>query len=74
MLHSKSANKTLILIVKSSLALPFGAALLAGALAGCGQTGPLYMPNPPARPAPVVVDQPAQPVPSNNASTPAPYR
>ncbi|MEM8513237.1 putative small lipoprotein YifL [Massilia sp. MP_M2] len=64
--------------MKSSLALPFGAALLASvvatSLAGCGQTGPLYMPNPPARPVPVVVDQPAQPVPSNNASTPAPYR
>ncbi|MEW7849942.1 lipoprotein [Massilia aurea] len=64
--------------MKSSLARPFGAVLLAFAVstlvAGCGQTGPLYMPNPPARPVPVVIDQPAQPVPSNNASTPAPYR
>jgi predicted small lipoprotein YifL len=37
-----------ILIVKSSLALIIGAAAL---LAGCGQTGPLYMPKPPAKPA-----------------------
>lgn len=63
----------MILIVKSPLAL-LSAAALAGVLAGCGQTGPLYMPNPPSRPAPAPVEQPAQPVPSNNASTPAPHR
>jgi predicted small lipoprotein YifL len=48
-----------ILIVKSSLALFIGAAAL---LAGCGQTGPLYMPKPPARPAPAPAAQPAIPV------------
>ena len=56
--------------MKSSIAL----LLSAIALSGCGQTGPLYMPNPPAKPAPVPVEQPAQPVPSNNASTPAPTK
>jgi len=43
-----------ILIVKSPTALFPAAALLAlaaTALTGCGQTGPLYMPTPPARPA-----------------------
>ncbi|WP_312514366.1 LPS translocon maturation chaperone LptM [Massilia sp.] len=62
--------------MKSTLALLSGSALLAGLLAGCGQTGPLYMPNPPSRPAPTPAqtEQPPQPVPSNNASTPAPHR
>ncbi|WP_306395286.1 LPS translocon maturation chaperone LptM [Telluria beijingensis] len=64
----------MILIVKSTLALLPGAVLLAGALSGCGQTGDLYMPTPPSRPAPAPVEQPPQPVPSNNASTPAPNR
>ncbi|WP_371868518.1 LPS translocon maturation chaperone LptM [Telluria aromaticivorans] len=60
--------------MKSSIALLCGAAMLA-ALAGCGQTGPLYMPNPPAKPVPAAaVEQPAQPVPSNNASVPAPTK
>ncbi|PYD93604.1 LPS translocon maturation chaperone LptM [Massilia timonae] len=63
--------------MKSSLAL-LPAAVLLAALSGCGQTGDLYMPTPPARPtsAPPAapVDQPPQPVPSNNASTPAPHR
>ncbi|MEX5747965.1 lipoprotein [Massilia sp. X63] len=63
--------------MKSTIALLSGAAVLA-ALAGCGQTGPLYMPNPPAKPAPSATaaanPQPAQPVPSNNASTPAPTK
>ena len=48
------------------------------ALSGCGQTGPLYLPNPPAKPAPAASaaanPQPAQPVPSNNASVPAPTK
>ena len=44
------------------------------ALAGCGQTGPLYLPNPPAKPVPAAAEQPAQPVPSNNASVPAPTK
>ncbi|MFC0251495.1 LPS translocon maturation chaperone LptM [Massilia consociata] len=61
--------------MKSTIALLSGAGLVAAALAGCGQTGPLYMPTPPAKPAPVAVpEQPAQPVPSNNASTPAPTK
>jgi predicted small lipoprotein YifL len=46
-----------ILIVKSTLALIIGAA---GLLAGCGQTGPLYLPKPPAKPAPAA-KKPAQP-------------
>jgi len=42
-----------ILIVKSLNVLFPSAALLALAatLTGCGQTGPLYMPTPPAKPA-----------------------
>lgn len=64
----------MILIVKSSLALPTAAILLAGLLAGCGQTGPLYMPNPPAKPAPAQVETPPQPVTTNNATTPAPTK
>ncbi|MGH8855923.1 MAG: LPS translocon maturation chaperone LptM [Telluria sp.] len=61
--------------MKSSIARVSGAVLVA-ALAGCGQTGPLYMPTPPAKPAPSAAanSQPAQPVPSNNASTPAPTK
>jgi predicted small lipoprotein YifL len=47
-----------ILIVKSSYALITAAAL---ALAGCGQTGPLYMPKPPAKPA-APAAKPATPV------------
>jgi len=47
-------------------------------VAGCGQTGPLYMPTPPAKPSPAATAAanplPAQPVPSNNASTPAPNK
>lgn len=61
--------------MKSTIALLSGAAVLAAlaaGLAGCGQTGPLYMPNPPAKPAATPV--PAQPVPSNNASIPAPTK
>jgi len=56
--------------VKSTIALLCGAMLLAG----CGQTGPLYMPTAPAKPAPAANPLPAQPVPSNNASTPAPNK
>ncbi|WP_170976699.1 lipoprotein [Massilia sp. HP4] len=59
--------------MKSSLVL-LPAVLLAAAVSGCGQTGDLYMPTPPNRPAPPPVEQPLQPVPSNNASTPAPHR
>ncbi|QOY94947.1 lipoprotein [Massilia sp. UMI-21] len=52
-----------------------GAGLVAVFLAGCGQTGPLYMPTPPAKPAPAAdTPRPAPPVPSNNASIPAPTR
>jgi predicted small lipoprotein YifL len=47
-----------ILIVKSSYALITAAAL---ALAGCGQTGPLYMPKRPAKPAEPAV-KPVTPV------------
>ena len=40
----------MILIVKSPFALLTSLATLM-ALSACGQTGPLYMPKPPARPA-----------------------
>ncbi|MGJ9418921.1 lipoprotein [Massilia sp. CMS3.1] len=50
----------MILIVKSPSALPFAAALVL-VLAGCGQTGPLYMPTPPAKPAAAPI-QPVTPV------------
>ncbi|VXC08185.1 lipoprotein [Massilia sp. 9I] len=64
--------------MNSTIARLSGAGLAAAMLAGCGQTGPLYMPNPPAKPAPAATaaanPQPAQPVPSNNASTPAPTK
>ncbi|MDQ1919913.1 LPS translocon maturation chaperone LptM [Massilia pseudoviolaceinigra] len=46
--------------MKSSSALNIGiAAVVFGLLAGCGQTGPLYLPKPPAKPA----------VPANAAAT-----
>jgi predicted small lipoprotein YifL len=67
MLHSKISYQTPILIVKSCLAFYIAAAVaLSGALAGCGQPGPLYMPKPPAKPAaaapaPVVPALPASP-------------
>ncbi|MFC5459587.1 LPS translocon maturation chaperone LptM [Massilia niabensis] len=38
-------------------------------VAGCGQTGPLYMPQPPARPA---AQTPAPATPAPAATTPAP--
>ncbi|MTV51627.1 hypothetical protein GM672_02650 [Massilia buxea] len=56
-----------MLIVKFTLALPVLAAVL---LSACGQTGPLYMPKPPAKPAPAAelgkpgVAPPSAPVPS----------
>jgi predicted small lipoprotein YifL len=40
-----------ILIVKSPFALPAAGFVLATLLSACGQTGPLYMPKPPARTA-----------------------
>lgn len=60
--------------MKSSIALTIEAAVLAAVLSGCGQTGPLYMPTPPAKPVQNIPEQPAQPVPSNNASIPAPTK
>ncbi|WP_407659547.1 LPS translocon maturation chaperone LptM [Massilia endophytica] len=50
MLHSKIICQTVILIVKSTLALP-AIVVLSALLSACGQTGPLYMPKPPAKPA-----------------------
>jgi len=50
-----------ILIVKSPTALLIPAALAAIVLSGCGQTGPLYMPRPPAKPAATPV-KPVTPV------------
>jgi predicted small lipoprotein YifL len=51
-----------ILIVKPSIALNIGAAVVVFAsLAGCGQTGPLYMPTPPAKPQPTPAVPPAMP-------------
>ena len=62
----------MILIVKSPTALFPAAALLAlaaSALTGCGQTGPLYMPTPPAKPAPAAANATLG---STPAATPAP--
>lgn len=61
----------MILIVKSFLALTTAAAVLSLGLAGCGQTGPLYMPKPPAKPAPAA-SSPAQAQAGTNSSSPAP--
>ncbi|MGG7606355.1 LPS translocon maturation chaperone LptM [Massilia sp. BKSP1R2A-1] len=60
--------------MKSTIALLCAAVLMSVLVAGCGQTGPLYMPTPPAKPAPSATPLPAQPVPSNSASTPAPNK
>jgi predicted small lipoprotein YifL len=60
-----------ILIVKSPSAFLF-AALLALGLTGCGQTGPLYMPKPPAKPATPPATVVTAPAPSlNPPSVPA---
>jgi len=60
-----------ILIVKSPSALPIIAAL-ALALTGCGQTGPLYMPKVPAKPATPPATVVTAPAPSlNPPSVPA---
>ena len=56
----------MILIVKSSFALPAGMALLI-LLSGCGQPGPLYMPKPPTRAAAKATPAPAPAVPANPA-------
>jgi len=51
MLHSKISDQTVILIVKSTLALHLVAlACVSTILAGCGQQGALYMPKPPGKP------------------------
>jgi len=51
-----------ILIVKSSFARNIGtAAVVIGILAGCGQTGPLYMPKPPAKPPAAATPLPPPP-------------
>ncbi|WP_167076065.1 LPS translocon maturation chaperone LptM [Massilia aquatica] len=53
--------------MKSSSALNIGiAAVVFGLLGGCGQTGPLYLPKPPAKPA-----APAAALPPPPASIPA---
>lgn len=61
----------MILIVKSPNALLPAAALAifaASALSACGQTGPLYMPTPPAKPANATLS--STPVMSTPAATP----
>lgn len=61
----------MILIVKSPNALLPAAALAifaACALSACGQTGPLYMPTPPAKPANATLS--STPVMSTPAATP----
>lgn len=56
--------------MKSPFALNIGtAAVVFGLLAGCGQTGPLYLPKPPAKPAAPAAGAPLPPPP---ASIPAP--
>jgi predicted small lipoprotein YifL len=72
MLNSHSTHQTVILNVKSSTALIIAAAAVVSVLcAGCGQTGPLYLPKPagktvvPATPAQTAAPQTSEP------STPA---
>jgi predicted small lipoprotein YifL len=66
-----------ILIVKSPFALPAAGFALATLLSACGQTGPLYMPKPPARTAagtPAAAQpagSPAGPAAPANQATPA---
>ena len=66
-------NSTIARLSGAGLMAVTLAAGLAAGLSGCGQTGPLYMPNPPAKPA-AANPVPPQPVPSNNASIPAPTK
>jgi predicted small lipoprotein YifL len=63
-----------ILIVKSPFALPAAGFVLATLLSACGQTGPLYMPKPPARTAAGTPAGPPanQATPANTVSPPAP--
>jgi predicted small lipoprotein YifL len=69
-----------ILIVKSPFALPAAGFVLATLLSACGQTGPLYMPKPPARTAagtpaagtPAAGSPANQATPANTVSPPAP--
>jgi len=60
-----------ILIVKSSFALPIALATLS-LLTACGQTGPLYMPKPPQRQATAPAAPAATPAPASIAVPPAP--
>lgn len=60
----------MILIVKSSFALPITAVTLA-LLSACGQTGPLYMPKPPHHGNAKAPNAPA-PAPGSIAVPPAP--
>jgi len=62
-----------ILIVKSLFSRNTGiaAVVLSGLLlAGCGQTGPLYMPTPPAKPAPKAGAPLPLPLPSPTPTSP----
>jgi len=73
MLHSKVCHQSLILIVKSSFARNIGTAAVVFGLAGCGQTGPLYMPKPvPQRPGTTVAPAPLPPPPSSPAGPTTP--
>jgi len=61
-----------ILIVKSPFALLTSLAILSG-LSACGQTGPLYLPKPPARPAAAKpAATPAGTTNTTNGTTPTP--
>jgi predicted small lipoprotein YifL len=55
-----------ILIVKPAFALPIATAVLGALLAGCGQTGPLYMP-PPLKPVPAAKAESSPTSPDQNA-------
>lgn len=62
----------MILIVKSPFALLTSLATLM-ALSACGQTGPLYLPKPPARPAAAQpAATPAGTTTTTNGTTPTP--
>ena len=62
--------------MKPAFALPIATAVLGALLAGCGQTGPLYMPPPlkpvPAAKAPAPAAPPAQNAPVETSGQPAP--
>ena len=63
----------MILNVKPSIALKYAVAFVAaGVLAGCGQTGDLYLPQKPAKPVQPVKPGGAAAIPPTTTVTPPP--